>query len=832
MNTSPQPRNDRAVGWGGFCLILGKPLERRYPATHFSLADPLVKGFVCGFAAAATLFVAAFAGVYVHFARVIESRMNGPVFANAPRIYARALLARVGDEIDEQTLLAHLRRAGYTEAQQNDVSPIGTIRLLGDGVEVAPGPESAGQTGPFVVHFSGDRIEGISALSGGTGHRDMVELEPPLITALSEGQNRSKRQLVTFDQIPKDLVNAVVAIEDRRFFSHSGVNFFRLFQAAVTDILHLRRKQGGSTITMQLARGFFLSPEKTLRRKTAEAFIAVEIEQRYSKQKIFEMYANQVPMGHRGTFSISGFGEASRIYFDKDITKLTLPEAALVAGILQRPSHLSPFRYPERAMRRRNLVLDSMVETGAISQSQAGQAKSTPLNLAGEKIAEGEAPYFADMLRDQLSRSYSESDLNTAGLRVYTTLDLDLQRAALEAVAQGMKSVDEQLAKQRARASKSSASKNHEGVRDALEQNDHRPPPQVALVALDPHSGEVLALVGGRNYDSSQLNHVLAKRPTGSIFKPFVYAAAINTALSGRTFAPNPDDPESRGTPTLFTPMTRVDDSQVSIAYAGETYEPRNYHSTFHGFVSARYALAQSLNNATVKIAQMVGFGTVASLAKSAGISSVHATPSIALGAYDATPLDMVGAYTVFANQGVRVAPRLMTSLRSADGKRLGEYHSETKTVLDPRVAYVLTDMMAGVLDSGTGYSVRTHGFNLPAAGKTGTSHDAWFAGYTPNLLCVIWIGNDDYSDLEMSGGATAAPIWAEFMKTASSLPRYAKTKYFPQPAGVSQVQIDRNTGKVATPDCPEHYTIAFISGTEPPETCSGVGDHGAPGNQ
>jgi penicillin-binding protein 1B len=455
-----------------------------------------------------------------------------------------------------------------------------------------------------------------------------------------------------------------------------------------------------------------------------------------------------------------------------------------------------------------------MAAMGSISLDQATEAKATPLQLIADDPGEDDAPYFVDMVGDQLAKTYSESDLTTQAFRVYSTLDLDLQHVAREAVDEGMRSVDNQLAKQRGRSAK-----NQTGSKASLEDKTKQPGaksfPQVALIALDPHTGDVLALVGGRNYASSQLNHLLAKRPTGSIFKPFVYAAAVNTALSGRTFAADPNDPLANGEAEVFGPLTRVDDSQVSISYGGETYEPRNYHERYHGFVSARYALAQSLNNATVRVAQMIGFGAVASLAKAAGISGVQPTPSIALGAYDATPLDMAGAYTVFANQGVRVSPRMVTSVHSAEGEVISEYHSDTKPVLDPRVAYVLTDMMSEVLDSGTGYAVRSRGFHLPAAGKTGTSHDAWFAGYTPNLLCVIWIGNDDYTDLELSGGATAAPIWAEFMKRASKLPRYRDTKYFPQPPGLAAMKFDSNSGHVKTASCPQS-----VAGDEPTQSC------------
>jgi penicillin-binding protein 1B len=270
----------------------------------------------------------------------------------------------------------------------------------------------------------------------------------------------------------------------------------------------------------------------------------------------------------------------------------------------------------------------------------------------------------------------------------------------------------------------------------------------------------------------------------------------------------------------VFTPASLVDDSPVSIAIGDDFYEPRNYKQEYHGEVTARYALAESLNNATVRVGQAVGFDKVASLAKAAGVTSARGTPSVALGSYGATPVEMAGAYTVFANGGARLSPLMVKSVRDSSGKVLSENHSDSKSVLDARVAYVLTTMMEAVVNSGTGYPVRARGFVPPAAGKTGTSHDAWFAGYTSNLLCIVWVGNDDYSDLKLSGGATAAPIWAEFMKRAVKLPQYADTREFPQPSGVVQVQLDKVTNRLATPSCPQTYTVAFIAGTEPKQTC------------
>ena len=781
---------------------------------------------VAGFLVAGILFLAAFAFLYVKYEGIVDRRMAGPLFNNSAKIYARPRTIGVGQPFNAPDIAEYLRRAGYSEQGKDSDSPIGRFRVSGSSLEVRPGAESFHAPENVTIHFASGKIASIAADGRGGQELTAYELEPQMVTSLFGGLDRSKRQIVTFGEIPTNLVNAVIAIEDRRFFQHSGVNYFRLMEAASTDILHGHRGQGGSTLTMQLSRGFFLSPEKTVKRKLTEMLISIELEQKFSKQRIFEMYANQVPMGQRGSFSINGFGEASRAYFNKDMKDLTLPECALLAGIIQRPSYLSPYRHPERALERRNLVLDSMVETGAITRTQADHAKATQLKLAAPNVEASDAPYFVDLVKDQLTNQYNESELNEQAMRIYTTLDPDLQRAAADAAEVGMKLVDEQVLKQRTHKSKTGA-----GATAKTEVSiDSGPLPQVAVVVLDPHTGDVLALVGGRNYGTSQLDHAVAKRPTGSIFKPFVYAAAINTALTGRLLTVSASAPETGGNappsidtsgkPAIFTPATLVDDSQVSIAFGDQVYEPRNYHEAFHGEVTARYALALSLNNATVRVAQGVGFANVAALAKAAGITSVRATPSIALGAYDASPLEMSGAYTVFGNSGTHLSPLMVKSVRDARGAVLSDYHNDSKPVLDPRVAYVMTTMMQAVIDNGTGSTVRARGFTAPAAGKTGTSHDAWFAGYTSNLLCVVWVGNDDYTDIKLAGGTTAAPIWAEFMKRAQKIPQYSDMKGFPAPSGIVEVQLDKVTNRLATSACPQTYYVAFIAGTEPKDNC------------
>ena len=756
--------------------------------------DPVLRAALVAFLILAVSFTAFFSYFYIKYDRIIEKRFRTPIFANSAKIYALPKTVRDGEAIQPKEIGADLRRAGYTDKEGE--SSLGSFHLLKDGIEITPGPESYHSPEPARISIHDGKVDQIT--SNGSD-LSAYELEPQLVTALFDAEQRSKRQIVKYEEIPPMMVQAVLAIEDRRFFEHSGVNFLRMAEAAWIDVMRGRHDQGGSTLTMQLSRGFFLTPEKTIRRKLTEMLIAEELEQKFSKKQIFEFYANWVDLGQRGSFSISGFAEASKAYFNKDLKDITLPEAALLAGLIQRPSYLSPYRHPERAMERRNLVLESMVETHAITREQADKAKAAPLKLAPPNVEASDAPYFVDMVRDTLISKFNESELNDQSYRIYTTLDPELQKAAAEAVESGVKLVDAQVKKLRTKKVK---------VGKKFETKVlPGPQAQVAMVVLDPHTGAVLALVGGRDYGWSQLNHALSRRPTGSIFKPFVYAAAVNSALDG--------------SPTVLTPASTVTDAPSSFAYGDQIYEPRNYKEEYKGDVSLRYALAMSLNNATVKVAEEVGYDKVANLAKSAGITSVKATPAMALGSYDASPLDMAGAYTTFANNGVRLSPILLRSVRNGKGDVIANYNTDQRQVLDPRVSYVMTNMMEGVINFGLGYSaVRVRGFTAPAAGKTGSSHDGWFAGYTSNLLCIVWVGYDDYSDLRLSGAMTAAPIWTEFMKKAAALPQYADMKAFQQPTGVVDVQLDKITNRLATPTCPDDYVSAFVAGTEPRETC------------
>ena len=413
----------------------GKGVVSRDPVIRAALAVFIMLSLcVCGF----------FSYFYIKYGRIIDQRFKGPVFSSSASIYAIPRAVRVGEKVDLHEIAAQLRRAGY--AENDGPSPMGSYRALSGGIEIKPGPQSYHSPEPATIRVQDGQV---SSITGKTGELEAYELEPRMITALFDAEQRSKRQLVKYDDIPKVLVDAVLAIEDRRFFQHSGVNFVRLGEAAWVDFTHQKHEQGGSTLTMQLSRAFFLSPQKTVKRKIVEMLIAMELEQKFSKQQIFEFYANRVDLGQRGSFTISGFAEASQAYFNKDLKDISLPEAALIAGLIQAPSYLSPYRHPERATDRRNLVLDSMVETHAITREQADKAKATPLKLAPPNVEASDAPYFVDLVRDAVISRLNERELNEQSYRIYTTLDPDLQRAAAQAVDMGMKLVDDQVTKRR-----------------------------------------------------------------------------------------------------------------------------------------------------------------------------------------------------------------------------------------------------------------------------------------------------------------------------------------------------------------------------------------------
>jgi penicillin-binding protein 1B len=753
------------------------PFERGARARRALLAAG-----VLAFVLATSVFVY----YYVQFSGEIDARLSGQLFNRASLVFSAPTPITPGEKLMPEDLASRLRKALYAE---NDGSRVGTYTVAPSRVEIRPGPLSSlasgpSPEGPVTVDFRGGRIATITG-----PHSDSMDrylLEPEVITTLFD-QSRTKRRVLRYQDVPPVLVNAVLAAEDRRFFSHHGVNIYRILAAAFKDIRTEEPLQGGSTLTMQLARNFFLTSQRTFHRKLEEVFLALLMEQRLTKEQIFELYSNQVYLGQRGSFSIDGLGEAADAYFNKDVRGLTLPEAALLAGLIRGPNLYSPYRHPLQACRVRNYVLREMQEDGFITADQARQASQAPLGIAPPNVEGSQAPFFVDMVKDQLLAHFSEHDLISQSYRIYTTLDPELQRAASEAVRSGMAEVDQQLDRRRR----------------AKQPPSHPNQPQVALVVLDPHSGEVRALVGGRNYAVSQLNHAVARRQPGSSFKPFVYAAALSSAVDG-------SDP-------LVTPATVLMDAPTTFEFDDRVYEPHNYKEEYHGPVILREALSFSLNSATVSLAQMIGYEKVRDLAIAAGINrDLVATPALALGAYVATPLEITAAYTIFADGGEYWSPKLVLSVRDSSGHELWSPAGTHAQVLDPRVAYQMVNLLESVVNSGTGAGVRSRGFTLPAAGKTGTSHDGWFAGFTSNLLAVVWVGYDDARELNLSGASSALPVWTDFMKAATELPTYRDVRDFTAPPGVVMAEVRLPSGPGDPIDPAAASQEIFIEGTEP----------------
>jgi penicillin-binding protein 1B len=738
----------------------------------------LVTALVTGIA-----LTAVFAFYYIKFSRMIEEKLSGGPFPNTSMLFASPRTLSLGDEVTTAEILTQLRRSGYSESHGNRM---GWFRTREDGVDIFPGPDSYFDQEAGVLTIKGNRVARIVSLRDNT-ERTQYMIEPELITNLFD-RKREKRRIVKYPDIPKLLVNAVVSIEDKRFFQHAGFDPLRIIKAAYVDVRKGYSAEGASTLSMQLARGFFLTPTKTWKRKVAETLITLQLEQKLTTEEICVHYAHPVDRGRRGSFAIRGFGEAAQAYFGKDIGQLTLPEAATLAGLIQRPSFTNPYRWPDRARARRNVVLAMMRENGYISEQDYADAASKPINVAKGGVESTDAPYFVDLVNDELQERFQEHDFQAKSFRVYTTLDMNLQQAAAEAVRAGLVEVDALLQNRR-------------------KKNRDYPDAQVALVALDPRTGEIKALVGGRNYGVSQLNHAVAKRQPGSIFKPFVYAAALNTAL------------DENAKP--ITPVLQIVDEPTTFWYDGKPYEPNNFGGEFHGTVNLRQALSKSMNIPTVKVAEMVGYDKVAALARQAGMNSdVRGTPAVALGAYEVTALEMAGAYTVLGNQGVFSKPAFIKFIRDASGHAIYENKPVRRAVLDPRVDFMMVSLMEEVLRSGTGAGARSRGFVLPAAGKTGTSHDGWFAGFTTSLICVVWVGFDDNRELKLEGANSALPIWTEFMKRAHQFREYRNAHSFEAPEGIVSVEIDPATGYLAAAGCPGARPEVFISGTQPTEIC------------
>ena len=617
----------------------------------------------------AVVFVVA-VGILVYYWTIFSGRIDnllrGDVYTRSAGIYAAPKQLRGGETISQGDLVAHLKRAGYVEKNTQAETARGRYSVNGGTVDIEPSHDSSvdgvRQFQRIRAQFAKNAkaITSLSDLDSNT-RIERAWLEPELISSVT-GRERSKRKVIGFNDLPPHLVKAIVVTEDRSFFEHYGVNIRGILRALArrydnSDPNSPIARQGGSSITQQLVKNLLLSPERTMRRKVAEAYMSIILETRLPKEEIFKLYCNQVYLGQQSGFSINGFGEAADAYFGKDVTNLTLPEAALLAGLIRSPNRYNPYHQLDTATARRNQVLDSMAETGEITRAEADLSKADPVKVAPVKgrIDASDAPYFSDFVQAQLGDIIAGSG-SAEHLRIYTTIDMDLQRAAYTA-----------LSKQLAALDKVESKRFPAGTL------------QAALVAMNSKTGEIVAMVGGRDYSKSQLNRAAtALRQPGSVFKPFVYATALNTAYDG--------------VPRVITPATTYIDEPKTFSYDNQEYSPGNFGETYrHAPVTLRDALVNSLNVITVDVAMEVTIGRVMALAAKAGLPKPpRSYPAMALGTSEATPLQIASAYTAFANLGTRTSAIPINRITTGNGVTIAAPTAQKNEVMRPDVAYVM----------------------------------------------------------------------------------------------------------------------------------------------
>lgn len=707
--------------------------------------------------------------------RIDRKLLSGEVFTPSAGIYSAPKTLRVDESITPAELVSYLKSAGYIERNDKADASRSRYSIEGDIIGVEPGSTAVidGKKAfpAITIRFrkDGKSVAAIGDRDTNTEVKD-ARLEPRQLSSIAaEGDGR--RKTITFNDLPPHLVKAITVTEDRAFFEHYGVNLRGIARALWRryegDEAGPLANQGGSSITQQLVKNLLLTNEQTLSRKVTEAYMSVILETRLSKQEIFTLYANQIYLGQQSGVAIYGVGEAANAYFGKDVTQLSLPEAAFIAGIIRSPNRYNPYKHPEKTKERRNQVLESMNEAGVITAEEAAAGKQAEIVLKqvdNKRDLQG-MPYFSQYAVEELPKVVADPEA-LQHLRVYTSIDPDLQRLAYETVAKRLDVLDRYFPK------KPKGSLN------------------AALVAIRPKTGEIVAMVGGRDYLTNQFNRATdAMRQPGSVFKPFVYGAAINSAY----------DSGSR----VFTAASIFKDEKKTFTFNQDTYTPGNFGDFFSNKdTTLRDALVKSKNVITVDLAMQLNVGKVMNFAAKAGFPKVEkAYPSMALGTAEATPLQVATAYTMYANLGDRVLPMPITQVTGGDGTTVKLPMPDRKSVIRPDVAYVMDDIMKDVINRGTAASAGAWGFKNIAgkqayAGKTGTSRDGWFAGFTPELVCVVYVGFDDGDDLGMKGADSALPIWADFMRSALDLhPEWNGD--WAMPAGVRRGEIDIRNGSL-----------------------------------
>ena len=713
-------------------------------------------------------------GWYVwHLSDVVEAKFEGRKWEFPSKIYADSKIMYPGMRVPVAQLREKLRRLGYRSSRHQPRAR-GEYRIHGKAAVVEAFlhdfqyPLRDFHGFPVRISLKSGVIHRIQRLDNGDV-LPSVELEPEVVTGFYD-RVREQRRVVRLEEVPARVRKAVLAVEDERFYYHRGVDPVAVLRAFVANLRRGGVVQGGSTLTQQLMKNFFLESDRTLERKVKEALMALVTEWMYTKDQILENYLNEIYLGQNGSQGIFGIWEAARFYFVKEPEQLTVGETAMLAGLIRAPNRYSPYRDIKEATRRRNVILAKLVGDGIITRHTYERALREVFEKREPVRVTNGAPYFTDYVKKELAAHYSNDVLTAEGLRIFTSLDLELQQAADMALSKGLTRLE----------------KDYRHLRKIAKTDDL----EGALVVIKPQTGEIRAMVGGRDYGKSQFNRVAqAKRQPGSVFKPFVYLAALTHGSAHG---------QERYHSTTF-----VEDEPFTWSYGRQSWAPENYKHRYYGWVTMREAMEKSLNAATARIAQDVGIKKVREMAYRMGIESrLPLLPSLSLGAVEVTPLEMAGAFSALANNGVRTHLLSIKNVVDRNGNVLEKRNIRVKRVISPQVAHDMNNMLRGVVERGTARSVRLQGFTRPAAGKTGTTNDArdaWFAGYTPDLLALVWVGFDHQSELGLPGSRAALPIWTDFMKKATS--RLPVTD-FVTPPGVSSFEADPRAG--GAPRCPD----------------------------
>ena len=759
--------------------------SRKRPRRKTSKSRRLRWRLGAAFVSVAFVATAAF-GIYLY--ATVGARFEGRLWATPSRIYSAGWELYPGAPATIEATTERLARCGYALSEATPQKP-GQYRRQGSTLEVVLRPsETLAELPPrgrIAIRFGDRRIRSIRDDDG--RRLDRIELEPELLATLY-GVRQEERTVVQLEQIPDHVIQAVLSAEDTRYRSHIGVDLRSVLRAAVANTRSGKIVQGGSTITQQTVKNLFLDQRRTWWRKLRELPMALMLDWRYSKDRILEVYLNEIYMGQRGPVAICGVQAASRFYFGRDVKDLSVSDAALLAGLIQSPGRHNPFKNLEGSRDRRDQVLEAMLRGGYLNAAGYERAKAEPIVLGSGKGGYARAPYAVDYVNAELSRFYPADVQARQGLRITTSIDTMLQEAAEQALVQGLERLE----------------RDYPAVKRQLEKRSL----QGAVLVTRPETGEILAMVGGRDYKKSQFNRAYqARRQPGSCFKPFVYATGFENGA------------QNRG--SELTAASLIEDGPIELTSGGKRWTPKNYDGEYRGPVTARRALEDSLNVPTIRAARHVGLERIVELARRAGIrSALRPLPSLALGTMEVSPLELATAYGTLAELGAATEPAIVREIRDDEGRLVYARQRELQRAMEPSSAFLTTHLLEGVFERGTARRAYRLGFRGRAAGKTGTTddtRDAWFVGYTPRLLALVWVGYDDNARTGLTGSTGALPIWVDLMKRSGMDSSYAR---FAAPPGIVREHIDPETGGLAVAGCRRATSELFLEGTEPDLEC------------